>query len=382
MYKKAICFLVPFLFLLSCSNKKVPQIPPPEVQVIETVLDTVPLMEDFLGQTYGYYDIYIRARVDGVLEGMYFREGFPVKKGQLLYKIDPQPFEAEVAQAMSELAEAQTSLAKAESDLNRIKPLAEINAVSKSELDGAVARYGAAKASVEAAQAGLRLTKIKLGYTDLYAPIDGIIGRSQAKVGDYVGKEPNPVVLNAVSRIDTILVRFSITEKDYIRLARHWRQDVGKSSLDKKKKNRPGLTLILADGSVHDYKGKVDFIDRNVDPTTGSLLVQASFPNPNKYIRPGQYARVRGILDIAEGVILIPQRCVMEFQGNHSVYVVDEEGKVSSRDIKVGPTIESFWLVIDGLKPTEKLIYEGLQKVKEGLKVNPVLIQVDLPKFD
>ena len=356
--------------------------PPPEVQVIETVYDTVPLMEDFLGQTYGYYDIAIRARVDGVLDGMYFREGFPVKKGKLLYKIDPQPYEAEVAQAMSELAEAKTSLAKAESDLNRIKPLAEINAVSQSELDGAFARHGAATASVEAAEAGVRLSKIKLSYTEIKAPIDGIIGRSEAKVGDYVGKEPNPVVLNAISRIDTILVRFSLTEKDYLRLVRHKKQDTRKSSLDNEEENQPGLTLILADGSVHDYKGKADFADRNIDPTTGSLLVQASFPNPNKYIRPGQYARVRGILDIAEGVILVPQRCVMEFQGKHSVYVLNEEDMVSSREIEVGPTIESFWLVEKGLQPGEKVIYEGLQKVKEGLKVKPVLKEVDIPEFD
>lgn len=356
--------------------------PPPEIHVVETTSDTVPIKTDFLGQTYGNFDISIRARVDGVLEGMYFKEGSRVKKGQLLYKIDPQPFEAEVAQALGQLAEAKTALVKAESDLNRIRPLAEINAVSQSELDGAVAQYGAAKASVDAAEASLRLARIKLGYSEIYSPIDGIIGLSEAKVGDYVGKAPNPVVLNTVSQIDTILVRFSITEKDYLKFARHQMEDKKKSDMDDSGKVNPGLQMILADGSTFSSRGWVDFANRNVDPTTGSLLLQASFPNHEKLLRPGQYAKVRGTIDIAEGVILIPQRCVMEYQGKYSVYVVDETNTVASRDIKTGPTMGSFWLIEDGLKPGEKVVYEGQQKIKAGMKVNPVIQKIQISEFE
>lgn len=356
--------------------------PPPEIHVVETTSDTVPIKADFLGQTYGNFDISIRARVDGVLEGMYFKEGSRVKKGQLLYKIDPQPFEAEVAQALGQLAEAKTALVKAESDLNRIRPLAEINAVSQSELDGAVAQYGAAKASVDAAEASLRLARIKLGYSDIYSPINGVIGMSEAKVGDYVGKAPNPVVLNTVSQIDTILVRFSITEKEYLKFARHQMEDKKKSDMDASGKVNPGLQMILADGSTFSNRGWVDFANRNVDPTTGSLLLQASFPNQEKLLRPGQYAKVRGTIDIAEGVILIPQRCVMEYQGKYSVYVVDETNTVASRDINPGPTMGSFWLIQDGLKPGEKVVYEGQQKIKAGMKVNPVIQKIQIPEFE
>jgi membrane fusion protein (multidrug efflux system) len=272
------------------------------------------------------------------------------------------------------LAEAKTLLVNAESELNRIRPLAEIQAVSQSDLDAAVARYEASQASVEAAEANLRAAKIQLSYTTIYSPISGIIGKTKAKVGDFVGREPNPVILNVVSQIDVIHVEFFLTESQFLLLTR----EINKiKELNKVEKVEPNLELILSDGSVHNHKGKVEFIDREVDPTTGSILIQASFPNPEKIIRPGQFARVKTSVRTIKNGILIPQRAVMEMQGIYNVYVINNENKVELRRIKVGPTVDSFWLVDEGLENGENVVYEGLQKVKPGMTVNPVLTKIE-----
>ena len=362
------------LVLLSCGTDNKPGAPPAKIPVYIVTEEEVPIYQEFVGQVYGLKDISIRARVEGFLEGIYFNEGMPVKKGQHLYKIESQPFEADVAAKMSLLAEAKTLLVNAESELNRIKPLAEINAVSQSDLDAAVARFEASQASVEAAEANLKAAQIQLGYTRIYSPISGIIGKTKAKVGDFVGREPNPVILNVVSRIDVILAEFFLTESQYLLFAR----EVNKNKeLKEVEREEPNLELILSDGSVHNHKGKYEFIDRDVDPTTGAILVQASFPNPENIIRPGQFARVKALVHTIEDGILIPQRSVMEMQGIHNVYVINNENKVELRRIIVGPTIDSFWLVEEGLKNGEKVVYEGLQKVKPGMTVNPVLTKVE-----
>jgi len=204
------------VFLLSCGKKEAPAPPPAKVKVVDVLQTNVPVPVDFVGQTYGYKDIPIRARVDGFLTGMYFTEGSAIKKGQLLYTIDPEQYKAVEASKMSGLAEAQTMLVKAESDLNRIRPLAAINAVSQRDLDAAVAQYQSAQARVEAEQAQVDYARINLSYTRISSPIDGIIGMTEAKTGEYVGKAPNPIVLNEVSSIDTILVNFSISESDFL----------------------------------------------------------------------------------------------------------------------------------------------------------------------
>jgi membrane fusion protein (multidrug efflux system) len=358
------------LFLLSCDKiveeKKAPP-PPPKVTVIETTPEEVMIHQEFVGQVYGFKDIAIRARVEGFLEGIHFNEGSTVKKGKLLYTLESQPFEADVAAKMSMVAEAKTALAYTESDLSRIRPLAEENAVSKSDLDAAVARHDASIAGVEAAEANLRAAKIQLGYTKIYTPINGIIGRTQAKVGDFVGKNPNPVILNTVSNIETVLVQFFITENQYLEWNRFMQ---AREKAKAKKRDRAELELILADGSVYEHKGKVDFVDRQVDPTTGALMIQASFPNPERLLRPGLFAKVKAVTDIVEDGILIPQRCVTELQGLYSVMVVDEGNKIDRREITVGPTIGEFWLIVEGLKPGEKVVYEGLQAVRDGVEVN------------
>jgi membrane fusion protein (multidrug efflux system) len=310
--------------------------------------------------------------VEGYLEGIHFAEGSRVKKGALLYTLESQPFEEKVAAAMSLVAGEKTMLAKAKSDLDRIRPLAEQKAVSESDLDAAEAQYEASGESVKAAEANLRAANIQLGYTKIHSPVSGIIGKTQAKVGDFVGRTPNPVILNTVSRIDTVLVQFYITETMYLRAIRRHLSQSGAERDDSVTK----LDMILADGSVYEHKGKIDFIDREVDSATGSILVQASFSNPDEVLRPGQFAQIRARVEVVKDGILVPQRCIMELQGLYSVYVVSENNTVKQRQVEVGPKIDRFWLVTKGLMSGERVVYEGLQKVRNGMTVNPVIQQI------
>ncbi len=367
-----IACLTSLLFACSGEKKDSPPPPPPDVSIIETKAQEVPLFQEFVGQTAGLKDIAIRARLEGFLEGIHFQEGSEVKKGALLYTLESQPFEEKVATRMSQVAEVKTNLAKTKGDLARIKPLAAINAVSQSDLDAAVAAYEANLSSLDAANATLRSAQIELSYTKIYSPIDGIIGRTKAKVGDFVGKDPNPVILNTVSQVDTILVNFFITETQYLTLAHH----IAELKEEKQEPLEDNLELILINGEVYNHKGRPDFVDREVDTTTGAMLVQASFPNPEKLLRPGQFAIVKiKVMDVKDA-ILIPQRCVMELQGLFNVFVVDESNKVETREIKVGPRVGSMWLISEGLKPGEKVVYEGLQKVKDGITVNSSIAEI------
>jgi membrane fusion protein (multidrug efflux system) len=363
------------LLLISCGKKELKEIPPPSVQVIKVLQTNVPIPNDFTGQTYGYKDIPIRARVDGFLTGIYFEEGSTVKKGQLLYTIDPEQYKAIEASHLSNLAEAQTMLAKAESDVNRYRPLAAINAVSQSDLDAAEAQYGAAQASVEAAKAQLHYAQINLGYTRISSPIDGIIGKTEAKVGEYVGKYPNPIVLNTVSMIDSILVQFSISESEFLRLIKRVNERKQQAE-DGKTAKKAQISLLLADGSTYDSPGRFNFADRQVDPSTGTILLQVSFPNTNNYLRPGQFARLRVIMDEVENGLLIPQRCVKEIQGVYSVFVINANNEVEPRKVKLGPKVGSMWLVLEGLKADEQIIFEGLMFARPGNKVTPQLVEI------
>jgi membrane fusion protein (multidrug efflux system) len=279
-------------------------------------------------------------------------------------------------------------LAKAESDLNRYRPLAEINAVSQSDLDAAVAQYGAAQASLDAAEANLRYARINLGYTSIFSPITGVIGKTLAKTGEYVGRAPNPVVLNTVSIIDTILVQFSITESDYLWLARQFigqgHQDTvprGARAAGIPEKDR--IRLILADGSIFPYPGRFNFADRQVDPSTGTLLVQVSFPNPDKLLRPGLFARVRIIVEMIENGLVIPQRSVRELQGLYQVYVVNDTNAIDVRPVKLAARVGSMFLVQEGLAPDDRIVFEGLNLVRPGQKVDPQMVEVpaELMKF-
>ena len=374
--------LLVFVLNTACVKEEESQSAPPDIPVFQTVAQEVPIYMELVGQVYGFKDIAIRARVEGFLEGIHFDEGSEVEKGTLLYTLESQPFEAAVAEKMSMVAEAKTALAKAVSDLNRIRPLAEQNAVSQSDLDSAVALHEAAIASVEAAEANLKAANIQLSYTRISSPISGIIGKTKAKVGDFVGSSPNPVILNTVSQIDTVLVEYFITENQYLQFARRY---LARRSLSSDKNSRdetyepdqtPDLELILSDGSLYEHKGRYEFIDREVDPNTGAILVQASFPNPDKLLRPGQFARVKGKIEMVKQGILVPQRSVMELQGLYNVLLVDDSNKVVKQNVKVGPKIKDFWLIKEGLQAGKKVVYEGLQKVQEGMTVNPILQKV------
>lgn len=377
MKHKINLLFVLLLFITSaCGEKKAAQAPPPpQVTVIETEAREVVVPIEFVGQIFGAEDIAIRARVEGFLEGIHFEEGSEVEAGKLLYTIESQPYEADVAARMSRVAEAKTTLAKTTSDLRRIRPLAARKAVSESDLDGAVAAYEASIASVEAAEANLRAAKINLSYTRILAPISGIIGKTQAKVGDFVGRSPNPVILNTVSNITTVRVEFFLTENLYLLVARRIQQ-LKKDEIAEREKGE-GVELILSDGTLYPEKGKFDFIDRGIDPTTGSILIQVSFPNPEQLIRPGQFARIRTVAERIKDGILVPQRCVSELQGINRVFVVGSDNKVKERNVTVGPTIGSNRLILEGLKAGEKVVYEGLQKVADGALVTPTIASTE-----
>ena len=311
----------------------------------------------------------IRARVDGVLEEMHFLEGRSVKQGQLLYVIDAVPYQSKVVEAEGRLAEAETSLAKAESDLNRIRPLAEMKAVSQQDLDASVAQFEAAQGALQAAQAQVEQANIQLGYTRIDAPIDGLISITQANVGEYVGQYPNPVVLNTVSQVDPIRVRFAISEREYLRFSRSLSQSM--RSLDDEEMRKDELELILADGTVHDHRGGVVSFNAAVDPQTGTLTLEADFPNPDRIVLPGQFARVRGSPETRTNAIAVPQRAVIETQGLFQLGVVAADGTVELRRVEMGPRVDNEWIVDSGLKAGERVALDGLQRLRTGMKVVP-----------
>ncbi len=361
--------------LVGCSEEaKMAKMPPQKIPVIKVMQQDVPIYNEMVGQVYGYKDIPIRARVDGFLEKIAFEEGSTVTKGPLLYKIDEQPFMADVSAKQSKLAEAKTQMTNAKNELDRYKPLAEMNAVSKSDLDAAQANYDASVAAVDAAKANLRSSEINLGYCTLSAPIKGIIGKTEAREGEYVGKEPNPVILNTVSRIDTIRVRFSISESKYLQLAKAYRKahsnEEARDAVDSNE-TKADVELILADGSVYEEKGKIDFVNNTIDANTGSLLIQASFPNSSRILRPGLYAKVRIQFEVAENAIVIPQRCVIELQGQYSVFAVGEDNKIVSKPVELGYQMGDLVLIEQGLSAEDIIVIDAIQKVGSGLVIEP-----------
>jgi membrane fusion protein (multidrug efflux system) len=355
--------------LAGCGEAEPPAPPLLDIPVIDVIQQDVPIPIEMVGTTLGSVDIPIRARVEGFLESMDFQEGRAVEKGALLYTIDPRPFEAKVAEAQGYVAEARTMLAKAKSDLARIRPLAEMKAVSQQDLDSAVASYEAALGALQATEAQLDQAKIELSYTRIHSPIDGRIGISEAKVGEFVGKEPNPVVLNYVSQADPIRVRFSINEREYLKFARSFAafRDESQQELEA----REDLELILADGSVHEHRGHVVAYDAAINPTTGTFTLEADFQNPNNLVLAGQFARVRGVLETRRDALLVPQKAVSELQGNFRVFVIDAENTVKLRDVEPGIRTEKLWLIEKGLKPGERVAVEGLLRLQPGMKVNP-----------
>jgi membrane fusion protein, multidrug efflux system len=346
----------------ACSKKEPPPPPPPEVQVAEVTQKDVPIYIELVGATLGSEDVEIRARVEGYLASVNFTEGSFVKKGQLLYKIDPQPFQAALSQAQANLETAKARLDKTNNDVARYKPLAAQKAVSQQELDNALSAQEAARFQVAAYDAQVDKAKLDLAYTTITSPVDGLIGTTQRKVGALVGRGEN-TLLNTISQTHPILFRCAIAEAEYLRIAR---SGVDRKALEK----NYGVELILADGSVHPHKGRLDAVERAVDPTTGTLTGQFSFPNPERILRPSQYGRARFVTDVKQDAMLVPQRAVQEIQGLYSVMVVKPDATVEQRMVKAGERVGNIWIVNSGLKPGEKVIVEGIQKVRPGVKVS------------
>ena len=354
----------------ACGPDTPPPPPPPEVPVARVIQRDQPVVLEMVGETRGSSDIPIRARVEGVLLGMHFTEGRHVSEGDALYTIDPVPFEAKVVEAQGNVAEAQTRLTRARSDLARIRPLAEIKAVSERDLDAAVADFEAAKGSLQAALARREQAEIELGYTKIAAPIDGRIGISKARVGEFVGRSPNPVVLNFVSLTNPIRVRFSIDERRYLQLARRLRAE---EVLQPDRLPPAGnFELILSDGTMHPHKGTLVALDAAVDPTTGTFTLEADFPNPDDIVVAGQFARVRGVADTIEGALLVPQRALAELQGNFRVHVVGADGTVELRPVEVGLTVGPLRVIESGLRAGEQVALDTL-RARPGIKVVPIL---------
>ena len=365
-------FAVVAAFLSGCGVQEddVAGIPPLTVLVADAERQDVALSMDLVGSTLGTQDVPIRARVEGFLETMDFIEGLNVRKGDLLYTIDPQPFQAKLVGAQSQLAAAQTMLAKAQADLRRIRPLAEMHAVSEQDLDSAVAQEAASRAGVRAAEAGVDLAEIELSYTRITAPIDGLMGLSKAKPGEFVGREPNPVVLNTLSDIDPIRVRFSISESEYLTLSRAYLATRTRNE-QRKEPDEADLILILADGTEHEHLGRVVASAQAIDAKTGTYSVEALFPNPSGVLLPGQFARVRAPFRTLNSVVVVPRKSLFELQGRFRLYVVNPDNRVEVRDVGLGPAKGDIVVIESGVEAGESVIVEGIQKVRADMVVDP-----------
>jgi membrane fusion protein (multidrug efflux system) len=361
-----LCLAAAFgcLLAIGCKEKEKPvtEIPPVKMQVVPVVREDVPIYTEFVGQTFGQSDVEIMPRVEGWIQAMHYKEGGEVKQGQVLYSIDPLPYQNKLDQARGNLAESRTLMEKAKADLSRIEPLAEMKAVSQRELVASKAQYGAAQARVQSMEALVRNAQLELGYTKVKAPISGTIGISNVRVGDFVGG--SRVVLNTVSQIQTVRVRFTMSETEFLRLYRITKQQ-GNASLN------PQAQLILSDGNLYARQGTVNLVDRQVDPATGALTFEASFTNEDKILRPGQYVKVRLLTESKPGSLLIPQRAVAELQGQNQVFVVGDSNKVQMKLIQTGARYGRYVIVEGGLTEGEQIVLGGTQLLRNGMRVIP-----------
>jgi membrane fusion protein, multidrug efflux system len=365
------CRFVPAVLLcaalVDCKTAPPPAAPPPPSVVVEPVeVRDTPVQAEFTGQVRGGEDVEVRARVAGFLQSMDYREGSRVRKGDLLFTIDPKPFQATVARARADVAEAKARHDRTVIQVNRLRPLAAQNAVSKQDLDNAVATEEASRASVTSAEAQLTTAELDLGYCRVTSPITGTAGNRLVDVGSFVGS-PQPTVLTVVSSLDTVRFDFTISESEYLAFAR-----AAAAAGNSRAKDEAQLELILADGSVHPKKGRVTVVGRGVSAETGTLPLQASFPNPGGVLRPGQFGRVRLPITTRKNAIVIPQRAVQELQGTYNVFVVGPDNVAQIREVKLANRTESGWVVSKGLEPADRIIVEGIQKVRAGTKVRPM----------
>jgi membrane fusion protein, multidrug efflux system len=354
-----ILFCLAILNTLGCEKKKTGTPPPPVVEVIKVIQKDVPIYQEWVGALDGYVNAVIRPQVTGYLIKQNYREGELVKKGQILFEIDPRTFQAALDQAKAQLAQQQARNETAKANLARIKPLAEKNAVSQKDLDDAIGAELSTRSSVEAARAAVEEAQLNLGFTKITSPVDGIAGIAKAQLGNLVG--PNmQTELTAVSTVNPIKVYINVSEQEYLKTRE------GSRNIEE-----IPLQLILADGSVYPHKGKFALADRQVDPTTGTLKIGTLFPNPNNMLRPGGYGLLRAQMAVKKGAILVPQRAVADVQGKYLVAVVGADNKVDLRPVKVGGQVGSDSIISEGLKASETIVVEGIQKVKSGVTVSP-----------
>ena len=373
LFVAAFLIFNPILSLIGCQKAQQPASTPPDVEVVEVMQKDVPIWKEWIGTLDGLWNAQIRPQVTGYLLRQTYKDGAFVKKDQLLFEIDPRTFQAAVDQYKGQLANAEGLLAsaqanqvKTQNDVNRYAPLAKEQAIPQQDLDtaiqvnlGAKAQVDAAKAQIEAAKGQLASAQLNLGFTRVLSLIDGVAGIAQGQLGDLVTPS---TLLTTVSTVDPIKIYFPVSEREYL--------DYVKEHPDEDKRHLR-LQLILANGLVYPHEGQTTLVDRQVDVKTGTLRVQGLFPNPGNVLRPGQYARVRTIIATRRGALLVPQKAVSELQGNYQVAVVGSDNKVQIRPVKVGEQVGTEWIIEQGLKPGERVVAEGVQKVRGGLTVNP-----------
>jgi membrane fusion protein (multidrug efflux system) len=349
------------------------------VEVVQVEQRDVPIYGEWIGTLDGLTNADVRAQVTGYIMKQGYQEGAFVRKGQLLFEIDPRPFQAALDQAEGQLAQARALLANAKAvqgrtqlDVERYAPLAKEQAASQQDLDNAVQNNLAAKATVQTAEAQIRSSeaavetaRINLDFTRLIAPIDGIAGQAQLQVGALVNLSSGPVT--SVSTVDPIKVYFTVSEPQYLGWRKRFPTESSRLEADKNLR----LELILADGSVYPHTGTFYFADRQVDVGTGAIRIAGLFPNPGNILRPGGYGKVRAVIRLQQNAVVVPQRAVSELQGGYQVAVVGPDNKVSIKTVTVGDRVGNDWVIPDGLKPGEKVIAEGIQKVRPGAQVNP-----------
>jgi RND family efflux transporter MFP subunit len=346
----------------------------PEVEVAEVKQQDLPIYSEWVGTTDGLVNATIQARVTGYLMKRNFDEGAFVRKGDLLFEIDPRPFEALLAEARGQLSRVHAQLVKAEMDVKRDRPLAEAKAISQKELDDSIQSLAAAKGSYVSAKASVEQAQLNLSFTRIVAPIDGVTGIAKAQIGDLVG--PSTGTLTSVSTVDPIRVYFPMSEQEYLKAAAKI-QEAYQSIGEKRNDN---LELILGNGATYVHRGSYMLVDRQVDVKTGTIRFAAQFPNPDNLLRPGLFARVRAMTNTKRGALLVPQRAVTEVQGNYQVAVVTQDNKVEMRAVKVAERVGNLWVLDRGVNAGERVVVEGLQKVKPGMTVTPKLSQPGQPE--
>ena len=363
LYKPTLFFLTIGL-VMGCTKKEEIVLPPVKVNVVKAIQKDVPIYEEFVAQVYGESDVDIRARVEGWVTSVNFKEGSFVKKGDLLYIIDDIQYKNRVDQVRSQLTATQTEMVRAEGELSRVKPLADMNALSKQDLDNAKAKFEASQAQVRAAEASLENAKIEYGYTKVYAPFDGLVGISNFRVGDYVTRSGTTSVLTTISSIGAVRVRFQISEREYLRLTQMTTEE-----LETAKKN---VHLIMADGSLYAESGEVDFADREVDPKTGTLTIEARFPNPKGILRPGLFVKSRVLIKTFAGAILVPQRAVMQLQHISRVFTVTDSSTVKAIPVETGPKSGDGWIITKGINAGDRIAIVGSASLTPDAKIEIV----------